>query len=500
MTHQRNPILQAAIAAAFGVTSLAAHAGTGSALPAFIATDALKSNSTLVAGNPVTYSTQVPLSPNTVYFLYVKLTNGTFADTPLVANVFTGGTGGLSNNGAMSNIVKGATAVALSSDSTFAVYTLATTAVNIPVNTTITFTPKFAANSGEIDNLAALVSGGAVNAVISIGSSQSTTTPLADIDTAAGGNIITFEAAQTYTGLSSGVSSHAFTSAFSTAAGGGEIATINVAGGTGVALTNAQFPAGSTSLLDFGGFMFKDVPGVVTPEDRGTQWTIAANYTKGSLAATLTGNFAAESEIYTSVDTNCGSSRDVFTLNTSKTIATFSGGTPTATHVPTYVCILQNGTTAIPATQPALTLSLTGVSTAFPGATLTFGPTALYNLAPNGGLVNLRSYIPAAQSGYVSVVRVINSGAVAAPITFARIDPVTGVVGTGAVVGSPVAAGGATNFSAAQIEAAIGAMAASDRPRLQITAPTTIDVQHYIVNPNGTLTTLHGRDGPGSAP
>ena len=78
MTRQRNLILSAAVAAAFGATAMSAHAGVASALPAKIATAALKNNAQQFKGNQLTYSTQVPLSYNTVYYVYVKLLTGTF--------------------------------------------------------------------------------------------------------------------------------------------------------------------------------------------------------------------------------------------------------------------------------------------------------------------------------------------------------------------------------------------------------------------------------------
>ena len=79
MNQKRNLILSAAVAAALGVTAMSAHAGVASALPAKIATAALKNNAQGFAGNQLTYSTQVPLSNATIYYVYVKLQNGVFS-------------------------------------------------------------------------------------------------------------------------------------------------------------------------------------------------------------------------------------------------------------------------------------------------------------------------------------------------------------------------------------------------------------------------------------
>ena len=485
MTYQRNLILQAAVAAAFGLSGVAVHAGTGSALPATIATAAIKDDTTTAKGNAVTYSTQVPLSANTVYFVYVKLTNGKFASTP-TASMYT------SNNANLCAMLTSGSTVTLSTDKTFTVVTMASSVNVIPVNATISFTPAgVATNLGEVNTLTGLLGGGNVNAQISIGSSASATTTLADIDSAAGGNIITFAVPQTVTFRSSGLTN--FTTGFVPGAVGAETQVIQVAAGTGVLMT-AGVNSASTSIIDFGGFTIADVAGVQSA-DQTTLWTVANNYTAGSLNATVTGNFAAATSVYLSPSGNCAASLNSMVLNAAKTSATLAGGTAN-NGVGQGVCMSVNGTTTIPATQPTISIGLKPVG-AFPGSTLTYpaaGPASLYSLLTNGGLVDVRSYIPVATGSYTSNIRVINVGQVTAAVSAAFIDPVTGVVGTSGVLGT-IAAGGATNFTAAQIEAAIGsAPAGTSRPRVRITAPTALQAQHYIVNPNGTLTTLHGAD------
>jgi len=488
MNRQRNLILAAAVSAALGVTTMSAHAGVASALPAKIATAALKNNAQGFQGNQVTYSTQVPLSNATVYYVYVKLTNGVFSLAP-AATLFT------SNNMVLSASLVGATATALSTDGTFVVYTLLATTAVVPVNTTISFTPSGTAGvAGGASGLTALLGGGSVNAVISIGSSASTAAPLADIDSAAGGNIITFTAAQTVTAASSGASAGTFT-ALGIGGTGPETQTINVANGTGVALTSGAMTT-ATNLIDFGGFVVTDVPGVLNSFQTNS-WTIANEYSVGSLAATVTGNFAAASALFLATNPNCSASVNSLTLNTAKTQATVAAGTIIGSGIGEVVCMLVNGTTPIPATTPAINLVLsTSAAAVQQGAPLAFGPFTLFGLLPNGGTATVRAYLPAAVTGYVDVVRIINIGQAASSVSVARIDPVTGTVGIPAVLpGGALAAGGATNYSAATIETALGgAFAASDRPRLLFTANTQIEAQNYIQNPNGTITTLHSKD------
>jgi hypothetical protein len=320
------------------------------------------------------------------------------------------------------------------------------------------------------------------------------TTPLADIDNSAGGANITFTAAQMMTAYGSGQG--AFAASFT--GGAVEGATINVATGTGINFTGFGADSSATS-INFGGFYFSNIPGPLTA-DQVLPWTLANIYTASSVGVTVTGNFAAASTIFVASTTgaNCalGKSLGTLTLNASKTIASASGLSiqNTAGGYGNFICEIVDGKTVIPSTQPILTTSLKPTGPTYPGNTLTFGPVSLYNLVPNGGLVIVRSYIPVAAGGYTSYVRVINTGSNSASISMAFVSDTTGVTGTSGVVGTAIPAGGAAIYSASQIEAVLGAQAAGARPRVQVTAPTSISVQHYIINPNGTLTTMHSSD------
>jgi hypothetical protein len=487
MNRQQNLILSAAVAAAFGATAMSAHAGVASALPAKIATAALKNNAQAFVGNQLTYSTQVPLSNATIYYVYVKLLTGNFSAVPN-ATLFT------SNNANLSTALVGATGQ-LSADGSFAVYTLAALGGVVPVNTTISFTPiGTGAASGGVDNLTSLLTGGNVNEQISIGSSANTSSVLADIDSAAGGNIITFTAPQTYAAYSSGVSPGSFTN-LGVGGTGPETTAINVALGTGVSLTPTAM-TGVTSLIDFGGFVLSDVTGVLNANQT-RSWDIANEYTGGALSATVTGNFAAAAAMYLSTDAACANSANSLTLNTAKTSATLAAGTLFATSgLGQVVCMLVNGTTTIPSTTPTISVTTSSTATSTDqGAPLTYGPSTLYALLPNGGTVVIRAYLPAA-TPFVDVVRIVNIGQVSSTVSVARIDPVSGAIGaSGVLSGGALQAGGATNFTNTQIEAALGGpLPSGDRPRLLFTANTNIEGQNYIINPDGTVTTLNGID------
>lgn len=120
-------------------------------------------------------------------------------------------------------------------------------------------------------------------------------------------------------------------------------------------------------------------------------------------------------------------------------------------------------------------------------------PTGVFNevsgaqTAAAGVAINVRTFVPSASSAYVSTLRFINSGAVATPVSVARMDPVTGAVGAPATLIASLPAGAAVSLGAAQIEAALGrALAPADRPRLQVTAASSaLEVQTYLSQPAG---------------
>jgi hypothetical protein len=487
MNYQRNLILSAAVSAAFGITSMSAHAGVGSALPATISTAALVNNTTAVTGNQVVYSTVVPLANATTYYIYVQLATGVFSTAVAQANLIlpTGIT---------------FTSVANSTDGTFAVYTVATTAA-VPVNSLITFIPTAA---GAISNLTSLdtPAGGNVVINISIGSRSQVTTSLHDIDSAAGGPVITFTPPEAFFACSSGLGK-ACSSALGAPFGGNlgvEAAKIDVQGGAGTSITGSVW-ATPANTVEFGGFMVTDNPGVLAA-DNATAWDIATEYNAaGGITATLSGNFAAAtpagSIFLDTADTTCSTSAIALNLNAASNAASGSG-TPVASGNAYGVCVTYDGTTVIQPTSPTIGITMVQVA-GFAGTALPFGPSTLYNLTQNGGSVTIRAYLPAA-SGYSDVVRIINVGSNVATVAVARIDPATGLTGPSGTLPGTVAVGAAVNYLPSVIETALGGpLAAGDRPRLIFTANTNIEGQNYILNPDMTVTTLHGNEtAPGS--
>jgi hypothetical protein len=116
-----------------------------------------------------------------------------------------------------------------------------------------------------------------------------------------------------------------------------------------------------------------------------------------------------------------------------------------------------------------------------------------YALQYNGSQVTIKTYWPNALSayGYGSYIRIVNTGSVAATVSGAFINQANGVVGSSYPLVTNLAAGAATVVTGPVIESILGAPASTDRPRLQLTAPTNgMQVQYFLQSPDGTITEL----------
>lgn len=116
----------------------------------------------------------------------------------------------------------------------------------------------------------------------------------------------------------------------------------------------------------------------------------------------------------------------------------------------------------------------------------------LWALAYNGTSTAVRLYVPASKIGFAQNIRVVNTGAAAAPITFTMIGE------NGATIGVPyttpiLGVGLSTRVTQAALEAGVGvAPVSSARPRLTITAPTNaLEVQSLMYS-NGVFTNMSG--------
>ncbi|HZW25303.1 MAG TPA: hypothetical protein VFF26_07460 [Gallionella sp.] len=124
-------------------------------------------------------------------------------------------------------------------------------------------------------------------------------------------------------------------------------------------------------------------------------------------------------------------------------------------------------------------------------------PNGAYNEftgSSSGTSVDVRYSVPAGErEGFISYVRVINAGMTATPVSVLLIDGDTGSVGGTKSLIASLPAGGATTLTLAQVEAALGvAIAPGSRPRLRIFGNTTLEVQSYLGQPDGTITEVSG--------
>jgi len=508
--NKRNLIIQAAVAGLFSVATLSAYA-SGSLSNAIgntaqIASQAVGTGSIIGSGS-IQYTVEGAIPVGT-YYIYVQLSGGaTFAD---------GTTGSVSPVTSAALVPAGGTAT-VGAGTVLANKSIVAFPINVtvamPANSTFTFKPTgIGAGDGDIANAVTVAApGNELQATMSLGASASYSATLTSIvqdeASAASAPIVTFVSGITDGALSSGLFTGTGLPLPYTTAVGTEAAVINVITGSGVGLTGNVNVSGSSSLLDLGGFYFADVntshgASPTTPPfgaDAATGFNIATDYTAATSTATVKGpagffNVATATgttlngKVFLSASALCGSSIGAtVAVSTDGSTASFSAIPAFTQDVPRYVCVqaAEPGKTAWVGGTPTITATLAPTVTTT--ASVVLPATNLYTLSANGGSVYVREYVPAAATGgYTSFIRVINTGNVAAPISFAFIDDVAGgAPGNAGTTTTSVPASGAITMDSAQIEALTGITPVSSstaRPRVLVTAPTTITVQSYLYN------------------
>lgn len=489
--NKRNLVLQAAVAMALGAAALGAQAGGTLTPTAFnVATQNFGPTSTAalaITPGALTYTFSTPggivLNDGGVINMYFRLGNGAkFAAAPAA--------GAFATSTIVATLGLTAGAPTLSTDGTTIVVPFTNSTggnVTIGVGATAVWVP--AAGAVNTVNTVLNTAGGTIGATASasvLAANANAATLPADVDGPAASSVNIATAASAFT--------------TNVTAGGttAETQKIDVTASPSQTLMTTGVNSGVTNVINFGSFKFTDVAGVRLAANTG-DYTVASVIANSatSTSAVATGNFAAAIATGGSMKLGTNNACTAFTaagstatLSSGNTVATWTGVTTAASAAATYVCMTVNGTTVIPATTPTLTATL--APNAATGANTTASGT-LYALGLNGSSIDVRSYVPAAVSGYSSYVRIVNSGTAAAPVSVAVIDPVTGTAGTSNVLISSLPAGAATTLTAAQVEAVTGAIASASRPRLRITAPTSaLQVQSFMSNPNGTFSEMSG--------
>ncbi|MDP2827051.1 MAG: M12 family metallo-peptidase [Sulfuricellaceae bacterium] len=186
-------------------------------------------------------------------------------------------------------------------------------------------------------------------------------------------------------------------------------------------------------------------------------------------ACTLTASPSSISAGATSTLTaNCTPAATAYTWTNTGFGATVSGGVVTPSTTTIYSVIGSNSTGSSNVATAAVIVGTAVAST-----------------------TDARTYVPAASAstGYVSYLRVINTGSAVTPVSVARIDGVTGSVGSSAILTPSLAVKGARTFSAQEVEMALGTtLAAGDRPRIRVTgAISTVELQSFLLQPGGVF-------------
>jgi hypothetical protein len=446
-------------------------------------------NVTIKPGN-LTYTFNTPggivVNPSGNIYLYMRLTGGLFNGAPVSTTAafnFSGGLTGLATS-----------ATALSTDSTTLRVTLnngGTANVTIGVGGQLIWTPAAGAISGV--NATLNTAGGTVSAIASVASSSSapnTGTALpADLDNG--------EAASKNLAISASATAGAVSSSatFTTVETQKVDLLATTPGSRFTAPGAASSNANTNVTINLGSVTFTDNSGTQAITDGATDYTTTLRGTADTIAGTVTGSFKASSTMTLASNNTCTTALTAGgtgTLNSGLTTFTFSGATLTT--APNFICLtVPTTSTAIPLGTPTASFTFTKTTTT-DSATTASGN--LYTLAYNGSQVDVRNYVPAAlvPSGFTQYVRVINTGTVSADVSAAVIDDTTGVVGTSSVIITGLASGASKTMSATDIEAVLGSVTSTKRPRLRITAPTNgMDVQSFVFT-GGNFSVTHGKD------
>ncbi len=492
-----NVILQAAIASALLVMAGSASAGSLSAANTVFATQNFTAaNATGVALTPgaVNYSTSSSLTvnANTALYFTIRLANGTFAAAPVFGDFKLAGVAALA---APSANQPGAV-ITMSADKTtiqvaFTTMTGGTTLLGLGA---MTWTPS--AGNVVASNAVMAVAGGAISetavlALTATAPANSTAALPATVDApAATGAIAT--------------SASAITAAVDATAGGYTGKIDLTANPVSSLYTAATVPgAVPTNKAMLGAVTFTNVAGANQAPAGTVAYTVAAgsaNSAATNAVLTITPGtgqkFPIGATVFASAAPTCAGpigATAAMTAASAGLAATVTIPTPTAATV-YYVCqdAPSAGNVAAPITATIAASLTPAVGTDAPTTATGLG----YALNYNGSQVDVRNYVPLAVAGWTQYLRIINTGSVTASVSAQAISDTTGLpVGTPAVIIANMAPGVATTLSSTQIEAAIGAQAATSRPRIRVTAPTNgMDVQNFVFTPNGSFTAAQGTD------
>jgi hypothetical protein len=287
-------------------------------------------------------------------------------------------------------------------------------------------------------------------------------------------------------------------SAFPTA----EASKVNVAAvpvGHSFTLDADATPANANTIV-LGAFQLRENSGTFLDSNGVAKVNLAALTTnKWTLA--VSGPFPANTNagvVFASGTASCAAAlAGAFTLTAGTATGTLDGialGLPAVSPQTAYLCYTPNVGLGVGKTLAIPTGQFTGSATTAAATAITAtamqGETAagnLYNLASNGAQVDVRVMTTAGTTGWNTVLRIINTGVVAAPVTGTYL-PADGSAGATGTLVTSLAAGATVMLSAAQVETALGVTLPStgNPPRIRVSAPTdSLRVQAWVQSPNG---------------
>ena len=513
--NKHNLVLRTAVALALSAMATSSFAGNMSTTTRTFATEnfgATQAATVAITPAAISYAISSPggvtLSPGQTMTSYLRL-SGTHTFAAGTLNVDFTSLAAVLGAGGVPVITWAAGATA----NTMAVtYTNTSGAsVNLPVNTTIIWTPwasvvsasssALATAGGTVSISGSLDGGVANNAAVTLPSNQDpVATPV---------NIATTAAAVTGVVTSSAAFTVVETKKIDLAAATGTATAFNV---LTAPFTNTS---ASTTIVNLGSYKFTN-NAAVTPTD-----LAGGPYALGAAAAATGAVFTGTSVVVTpgagqtfpvgsflqlTSDLTCaapimgiGTALTATTAAAAVTLASTGGNAVPGTALPYYVCLTVPGTVAGVITPVNTTVGATLTKAVATDASNVIAATPVYPLGYNGSQIDVVNYVPAAVTGWTQYLRIANTGVLTTNVSAAVIDETTGVVGTAGVVITNLAAGATTNLTASQIEAVVGAQPAAARPRIRITASTNgLTVQNMLFTPNGSFTNNSSAQNKGS--
>jgi hypothetical protein len=362
-------------------------------------------------------------------------------------------------------------------------YTVTVGATAVPANTIISFINAAAdKTAGPV-----LAGGAALNATVSVFDSMNGLVETNNANVAV--------AAQALSARWQASAPAVAASLFPTAPGGIETSKVNVlASPVSTGFTNPGDVTNSATTIVLGAFEVVENAGGPFLDSNGAVNVTEAALTKNTWNLTVTGPFVANATagaVFMSSAPSCGNNQGNFTVSgNSATLAGFDALALLGTNAG-YVCYEPNvgGKTLVINTGQFVGSATTSQATAVTTTGMEGESAAgnLYVLQSNGVQIDVRVMTTADTTGWTTVLRVINTGAVAAPVTATVLNS-DGTVGASGQIIASLAPNGTAMVSSAQVEAALGVTlpATGNPPRIRITAPTDrLVVQAWVQSPNG---------------